>query len=270
MKMLFEWLRLARIKFVLASGFATWCSYQVSHKPAGGDRGLALAGASLYHYGTAWHMYHNKREWVRVNHNLLRLAGVCLLIFGWTCIAVVKPPIGAVLTYLADYLIIAFYFHHLAPRWQLKNVSIALACTSPFLFGYFFGPGEYPAMRWWFQAVFCLFLAREVLKDVQDMNADFGFRRTIPLRFGWVPARWFAGLATLVGANSIANAMARETENNLLCQVLLLTATIWCAWVSASLIFIFPPVARRHRESGWILVALGLILTALTMLVYGL
>lgn len=78
------------------------------------------------------------------------------------------------------------------------NLSIAWLTASLFLFGAV-SVGNLLPIWAFFITSFLATLGREIMKDIQDVEADKGVRRTLPMRVGDVNAKWAAALS-LAGA----------------------------------------------------------------------
>ncbi len=101
-------------------------------------------------------------------------------------------------------------------EWKLKasglagNAAVAVLVGSTFVFGATAGRGELPG--WgvaWLIAVLAAAtnLARELLKDLEDAEADEGRRRTFPMRAGRPATLVLAGLLTLAAVAASAAAV---------------------------------------------------------------
>lgn len=106
-------------------------------------------------------------------------------------------------------LLLGLYEARLKARGLSGNVLVALLVGSTFLYGGVVATGRLPtdAMLLLLAGMAALTnLARELLKDVEDLDGDRGRRRTFPLRFGPGPARLLA--LVLVNAALVASVLA--------------------------------------------------------------
>lgn len=92
-------------------------------------------------------------------------------------------------------LLLGLYEARLKASGLAGNALVGLLVASTFVYGGVVATGGIPAvpMLWLLAAMAGLTnLARELLKDVEDLDADRGHRSTFPLRFGPGPARMLA------------------------------------------------------------------------------
>lgn len=93
--------------------------------------------------------------------------------------------------------VLSFYELRLKRMPAIGNLAVAALVASTFAFGSVAAgghPRDWYAL-WWIMAMVALVnLAREVLKDIQDMDFDQG-RRTLPMAIGAAPAGWVATIA---------------------------------------------------------------------------
>ena len=85
-------------------------------------------------------------------------------------------------------------------RGLIGNVSISLLVAAVVLYGASSIEGLGAALCWYVAGVvFFVNLAREIIKDCQDMEADSGSRETLPMKIGKENCRMIAYVLTLVG-----------------------------------------------------------------------
>jgi len=73
------------------------------------------------------------------------------------------------------------------------NISISTMVGAVILYGAASVGDVWTPLVWWtFGVVFCTNLAREIIKDCQDMEADEGTRNTLPMSIGLVKSRMAA------------------------------------------------------------------------------
>ena len=85
-------------------------------------------------------------------------------------------------------------------RGLIGNVSISFLVAAVVLYGASSIEGLGAALCWYVAGVvFFVNLAREIIKDCQDMEADSGSRETLPMKIGKENCRMIAYVLTLVG-----------------------------------------------------------------------
>ena len=104
--------------------------------------------------------------------------------------------------YASAVLLMLTYDH--GPRTKQKgligNVSISLLVSAVVLYGASSIEGLGAALCWYVAGVvFFVNLAREIIKDCQDMEADSGSRQTLPMKIGKENCRMIAYVLTLIG-----------------------------------------------------------------------
>jgi 4-hydroxybenzoate polyprenyltransferase len=167
---------------------------------------LLVMGASLYHFGAANPMYTRKSEALflePVVRKRLILAGLASLgsaiFLTFTYLNSTCQPIV-----LSSVFIIVAYPTLLSRHWLTKNILIAFVCASPVLLGWFAGHRLHPSVPYGITVTFFAYLAREIVKDIQDRRVNNGYRHTLPLTFGLTAARQItAGVLTLALATLV-------------------------------------------------------------------
>ncbi|MGA0332160.1 MAG: UbiA family prenyltransferase [Candidatus Poseidoniaceae archaeon] len=104
--------------------------------------------------------------------------------------------------YALAVLLMLTYDH--GPRTKQKgligNISISFLVAAVVLYGASSIEGLSVALCWYVAGVvFFVNLAREIIKDCQDMEADSGSRETLPMKIGKENCRMIAYVLTLVG-----------------------------------------------------------------------
>lgn len=166
---------------------------------------LSVMGASLYHFGAANPMYTRKSETLSVRPTV-RIAliafGLAILIGAvYMSSAYLNPACRRIVS--IDAIIIVAYAGILSRHWLTKNLLIAFVCASPVLMGWFAGDRLHPAVPYGITVTFFAYLAREIVKDVQDRKANHGYRHTLPLWLGLVPARRIAATVLIVALTTM-------------------------------------------------------------------
>jgi len=160
---------------------------------------LSVLGSSLWHYG-ARHDVYAKKHWdvVHVTHPQRLLIAGCVSFVLSVAVAFLFLPTACTLVAFINVFIIVFYARRLDQYWPWKNLVIALVCTSPLIMGWFSGHHLHPIVLPMIIATFFIYLAREILKDVQDREANHGLRFTMVIDLGVRPSLRIAGAMLLV------------------------------------------------------------------------
>ena len=119
---------------------------------------------------------------------------------------VVEPEVGVylptVLIYILAVVLMVTYDHGPATknRGLSGNIVISLLVAAVILYGAS-GVGGFtePVIWWVFGVVFLTNLAREMVKDCMDMEADAGSRETLPMKYGKEKVR-MAAYVVIMGA----------------------------------------------------------------------
>lgn len=202
------WWKVSRPHHCLAAALGAWIAVLLSD---GSDYwsvvklGAALSlclgclGASIYHYGAANTMYARK-YWDRVDVRspiLLTCIGAFFLLLS-VAVAIATLPHAAALIVVYNFIAVVCYARFLAKHWTTKNLVISCVCVSPILVGWLSGHRLHPAVPFGIFAIFFGYWAREIIKDIDDLEANNGIRVTLPMQIGVLWARRIAGgLASL-------------------------------------------------------------------------
>lgn len=224
--------------------------------------GASCLGASLFHYGAAEEMYLRKDDYREEFHRpvLLLILGVLAILGSWITAGIYLPFVCLVIIILSSFVIFS-YAKVLSRHWLLKNIVIAILCTTPILVGGFSGNRFLLGLIYFIVIVFFAHYAREIIKDIQDIKADTGLRKTLPIQFGTPKAARIAGcLATfsLIFIILIRDIIIGELANLWYPYLL---AVIILSWISGSLIV---GVANPLQPKG---ITLGIWLLMISLFV---
>ena len=134
----------------------------------------------------------NARRFVYV---LWTLSVTCVLIGAYFLHADGKSPIELIAIYATAVTLMTTYDHGptLKNTGLMGNVSISIMVGAVILYGASSVGNLWTPLVWWTAAlVFFANLAREIIKDCQDMEADEGNRTTLPMTYGLVKSRMLA------------------------------------------------------------------------------
>lgn len=202
-------LKVSRIWHVVFAAIATWVIAMLSNGPywfttakviSPTVMGLSVLSASLYHFGAANPMYARKNEvlaaglLVRSGLIGIGILGMALAVY----LAMNYLNTSCQIVVALDALIIVAYAGALSRHWITKNSLMAFVCVSPVLLGWLAGHRLHPAVPYGIAVTFCTYLTREVVKDIQDRVVNHGYRITLPLWLGVIPARRIASGLMLV------------------------------------------------------------------------
>ncbi|MBU0707236.1 UbiA family prenyltransferase [Patescibacteria group bacterium] len=266
MRSFYFWFRVCRPHNCLTAALGTWIIALLSNGPewitsvklaASLSMGIGCLGASLFHYGAANKMYARK-HWDNVeveNPKLLIVLG--LLAFAVSILlALMFLPTTTWFVVFYNTIAIVLYSRVLSRHWVTKNVVIAVVCTTPILLGWLSGQRLHSAVPFGIITIFCAYWAREIVKDVTDIEANQGIRVTLPIWLGIVWARRIAGIFASLGFISLL-----ALGNQLKTESTLVTLPYLC---SLPLFFMiaYSLLKRRTngREARWILAGTWLIM----------
>lgn len=146
---------------------------------------LVVLSSSVWHYG-ARHDLYERKYWDPIHIGNPKFL-IKLGLFGFVVsfvLALKYLPLGCMATVLITAVAIALYAKRLDQYWPAKNLVIAGVWTTPLLIGWFSGHKAHPGLPLIIGATFFIFLAREILKDVVDQEADRGKRLTMAMSLG--------------------------------------------------------------------------------------
>jgi len=257
----------------LAAGLGTWVVALVSNGPdiasankiaAAVSMGLSCLAASIYHYGAAHYMY--QRKWydpVEIKQpRLLVTCGVIIFSLSIT-IAWMYLPANCVGIAVFNAVAISFYARIFSKTWLTKNLIIACVCTTPIVLGWWAGSHTPAILPFACGIVFFAHLAREIIKDVQDIRANHGVRITLPIKFGITGAMRLAG-GSITTSAYFASLLLYQNRTSPAVAGLIATAVCVFVWVAMTL-FLKPTPGRTQK---WITV--GVYSLILSVMVTGL
>ena len=134
----------------------------------------------------------NARRFVYV---LWTLSVTCVLTGAYFLHVDGKSPIELIAIYATAVTLMTTYDHGptLKNTGLMGNVSISIMVGAVILYGASSVGNLWTPLVWWTAAlVFFANLAREIIKDCQDMEADEGNRTTLPMTYGLVKSRMIA------------------------------------------------------------------------------
>lgn len=177
----------------LLSNGAQWAT--ISKLAAAATIFFSVLGASLWHYGARADVYAKKHYDLVLVKNPGRLLHVGSISFSISILFAILflPWICAIIAAL-NMLIIFLYAKHLDQFWPWKNLIIAFVCTTPLLIGWMSGKHLHPVVTPMIIASFFIYLTREILKDIQDREANHGLRFTMVMDLGIPASLRVAGL----------------------------------------------------------------------------
>lgn len=205
----FQYLKkISRPKQCLLAGITAWVVALLSNGPtwftsvklaAGAVISLQVLAASIWHYGARadvyarkhWDPVYVKRPW------LLKIIGASLFLFS-IVLSITFLPVECTAVAILNAIIILFYARLLDQYWPWKNLSIAGVCVTPLILGWFSGHRLNPVVPPLIAATFCIYLCREIFKDVVDLKANQGKRFTMVMQVGIPTANRIGGIILAV------------------------------------------------------------------------
>lgn len=141
-----------------------------------------VLGASLFHYGAAKKIYARK-YWDRVDvQKPVRLISYGLSFFLLSILIGMLWLNGTSIILLTiNTILICLYARMLSKYWVTKNIIIAYVCTTPLLLGWTYVSGQNTLVITLMISIFFSYIAREIIKDINDIEANNGIRVTLPI-----------------------------------------------------------------------------------------
>ena len=208
--------KVTRIEQCLIAGLATWLIALLSNGPlwfnqpkliAAGCMFFSFLGGSLLHYGMRAEIYKLK-HWDRVIvTNPARLKAYGVLALAASIGLSTLLPAACFIIASGNFLIILLYSNLIGRYWPWKNLTIAFVCLSPILIGWWSGHRLHPIVPPLIGATFCIYMTREIMKDVMDITANRGKRFTMAIALGEKTALRVGGLVLCLGLLLLINAI---------------------------------------------------------------
>ena len=135
---------------------------------------------------------YNARKFVKI---LWSLSILCVVLGAASLHNSGNSPIELIAIYIIAVSLMITYDHGITLKnTGIKgNISISIMVGAVILYGAASVGNLWTPLVWWTAGVvFFANLAREIIKDCQDMEADEGVRQTLPMTFGLVKSRMLA------------------------------------------------------------------------------
>jgi len=135
---------------------------------------------------------YNARKFVKI---LWSLSVLCVVLGAASLHNSGNSPIELIAIYIIAVTLMITYDHGITLKnTGIKgNISISIMVGAVILYGAASVGNLWTPLVWWTAGVvFFANLAREIIKDCQDMEADEGVRQTLPMTFGLVKSRMLA------------------------------------------------------------------------------
>lgn len=198
---------------------------------------FSVLGSSLWHYGARADMYAQKHyDLVLVKNpsRLLHLGSIAFacsillatLFLPWSCIAIAT----------LNMFVIFLYAKHLDQFWPWKNLVIAFVCTTPLLLGWMSGQHLHPVVFPLIVAAFFIYLTREILKDIQDREANHGLRYTMVMDLGVPTSLRIAGAQLAIAFGAMIYAHHFIPTTSMLANLAFWIGTLILLWYSVKLL----------------------------------
>ncbi|MFA6553483.1 MAG: UbiA family prenyltransferase [Patescibacteria group bacterium] len=199
-----KWIyKVTRLEQCLIAGLSTWLIALLSNGPlwlnepkvaAGISMFFSCLGASLFHHGRRHKLYAEKwYDPIIIKHpGVLIACGTAAFICSIVIAGIALPALCTQIA-IANFLIILLYAEFLDQYWPFKNLAIALVCVTPIVMGWYSGHRLHPVVPFLMAAIFCTYFAREILKDIEDRDANHGKRFTMVMSLGINTCQRIAG-----------------------------------------------------------------------------
>jgi len=139
----------------------------------------------------------NARKFVKI---LWSLSILCVVLGAASLHNSGNSPIELIAIYIIAVSLMITYDHGITLKnTGIKgNISISIMVGAVILYGAASVGNLWTPLVWWTAGVvFFANLAREIIKDCQDMEADEGVRKTLPMTFGLVKSRMLAYIVVM-------------------------------------------------------------------------
>ena len=139
----------------------------------------------------------NARKFVKI---LWSLSILCVVLGAASLHNSGNSPIELIAIYIIAVSLMITYDHGITLKnTGIKgNISISIMVGAVILYGAASVGNLWTPLVWWTAGVvFFANLAREIIKDCQDMEADEGVRQTLPMTFGLVKSRMLAYIVVM-------------------------------------------------------------------------
>ncbi len=222
---------------------------------------FSCLGSSLLHYGVRHEMYARK-WWDRVvipKPSLLVILGIAAFVVSIT-IATVFLSSPCTMVAVGNFVMITLYGVILDRVWPVKNIVASLVCVTPIVLGWFAGNRLNPIVPSLILGTLCVYLAREGIKDTEDVEANRGLRFTLPMMVGRLATMRVAGLCMLASIFFYLRA-ARDIPGHPMMPLILMTSAIG---VFAALAFKL--IAKPRLQVRYQTVDIGVALLMMTIL----
>jgi 4-hydroxybenzoate polyprenyltransferase len=223
----------------LLGGLAAWIVALLSNGPtwftpeklsAGAVIFLSILAASVWHYGARADVYARK-HWdpVFVKRPMVLMIIGAAIFLASIILAWIELPGECVFIAAFNAAVIFLYAWRLDRYWPWKNLSIALVCVTPLILGWFSGHGLNPIVPPLILATFLIYLCREILKDVVDLEANRGKRFTMVMDLGSAAANRIGGIALATAIISILYSL-KFAPPSILVWATSIAGIIWLSW----------------------------------------
>lgn len=122
---------------------------------------------------------------------------------------------------------LAIYYEKSYTKPFLTTILVALCSALPAMFALLIAQPSYKANASLFLIAFAAIFAREILKDIEDMPSDTGYKSTVPLGLGMRKARILAASTMLFSASLIGSSQSFGYLRWLILPAFLAALLIW-------------------------------------------
>lgn len=221
---------------------------------------LQTFSSSVWHYGARSDIY-AKKWWdpvyVRNPWRLLMIGGTGFFLS--ILLAAIYLPAVCVGICIANTVIILLYAKRLDRYWPWKNLFIAGVCITPLLCGWYAGNRTSDIVMPLIIATYLTYFAREVLKDMYDIDANRYERITMVMDWETPRCLRIAGGCLLTSAVLIAY-MFQYLPPNFFIQLILGSVGTWFTVLAIVLMF-GVNLSKKYK-----LIDIGVILAVLSLL----
>ena len=238
--------KITRPSQCILAALATWVVALLSNGPqwfteakfaAAATIFFSVLGASLWHYGARADMYAKKHYDLVLVKNPSRLLHLGSVAFAFSIfIATLFLPWICIVIAILNMFVIFLYAKRLDQFWPWKNLVIAFVCTTPLLIGWMSGQHLHPVVFPMIVAAFFIYFTREILKDIQDREANHGLRYTMVMDLGVPASLRIAGIQLIIAFGAMLYAHHFIPTSSILANVAFWIGALILIWYGVKLL----------------------------------
>lgn len=221
---------------------------------------LSILASSVWHYGARADVYARK-HWDPVfvkNPRLLMFFGAILFIASMI-LAGIFLPVQCMIIAMLNAIIIMLYAKKIDRYWPWKNLAIAGVCVTPLVLGWFSGHRMNSVLPSLILATFCVYLAREIFKDIVDIQANRGKRFTMVMEIGLIASLRIGGIALSFAILLILYSLQYISNSSICACIFSFACVTWLSW------FAIRSLAGKNIASSFAWMDVGAMLMLMSL-----